>query len=430
MKSLRTHLTNEKGYTLLITLGLVMMLMLFMFSFTRIAVSQKVQVEKTDSNIVTTALAEMGAEFYKEEIIRDVNQLIADTATKMDQVKKTSTSYTDLTTNMTALATTQNAELAAYYANTVYMETASTPPSIVAGYTTIVDQQTRGYRLIERSNLNVEDSTLSLKVVGFTETDVSEPIELFIELPEQLMWQGDKTESFITSYTFAQYASLPNNDTIVVTNPINTANGQTYNFEGEHFYYFQQGGTFNHQQFGSEGSLLNVNVLSGASLSFEKHFQVKNSNLITTTLDLEFNSNSQTEIDSSHIIANRIIITKGSTEEQIVNPNNDSQRVDFMNGSTVCLLPDPSISQAAYDLNVSNLKNVLLYKDTSTFVYRKSNGTYYAYTRTGESALSTDFASDPIYQSACNIRMAVEEEKTVFEAYDPNNMRLADVIYQ
>lgn len=420
---------NESGYTLLITLGLILMLMLFMFSFTRIAVSQKVQVEKTDSTLVTTALAEMGAEYYKEQIIAEVNALINDTSIKMDGIKSTATSYSDLTSKMNQLANTQNTNLLTYYTSNQYFETDATPESLRTANTTFVENPGIGYRLIERSTLDITTSTLSLKVVGFTPQEVSEPIEIFLTLPKQLMWQGDKTETFTATYSFEEYADLPNEKTIVINDP-NSIGSSTYTFQQEHFYHFVSGALFDKQQFGTDGSLVKVNVLSGAPLEFDKHFQVLDSNLITTTLTLDFNSNSQTEIVNSHIIANKITITKGDVVMENVDPNNNSQKVDFTNASTICLKPSDSVTADAYDKNVVNLKKVLLYSGDSKLVYKKSNGLYYYFTGSNEFVIPSPQLDNAIYKEACMITMTAQEQKTVFEAYDPNNMRLSDVIYQ
>lgn len=60
---------NEQGYTLLLTMVLIIVVVLFFTTFTMKALSQQKQVEKTDENYEVTAIAEMGVEYYRAEIL-------------------------------------------------------------------------------------------------------------------------------------------------------------------------------------------------------------------------------------------------------------------------------------------------------------------------------------------------------------------------
>lgn len=427
---MKKYLKNDQGYTLLVALGLVMMLMIFMFSFTRIAVSQKVQIEQTDSTLVTTALAEMGAEYYEEKIISEVNEMIQKTKVEMEKINTTHTNYETINNEMGSLATTVNSDLMDYYQANYYLEEPTTPAGVRDSNTTYVSSG-RGYRLVERTLYDTASDTVILKVVGFTENEESQPISIELKLPELLMWKGDKTEEFSEILTFEQYATLTKDQQSTVT--FNTAADVptgTYTFTAGNFYHFVQGATFNQQQFGDAGGLNGINVLSGAPLNFEKHFHVTNSNLISTTITLDFNSNSQTEIGNSHIIANKITITKGDVEMENVDPKNDAQKVDFYNGSTICLLPSPEITSTQYNTNITNLKKVLLFDSTSYIVYKKDNGSYYTFKNGVEELIPEPKENQFVYNEACNIMMTKKDSKNIFEAFDPNNMELSDVIYE
>lgn len=425
---------SENGYTLLITLGLIMMMMLFMFAFTRIAVSQKAQVEKTDMSIVTTALAEMGAEYYKEQIISDINSMIVTTTQEMQAIKNQNLGYTALTAEMQELAAEKNNALSLYYASNYYVEQTTTPAEIKVGYTTLVESPGRGYRLIERSSFDPATETLSLKVVGFTEDEESEPIQVDLKVPSQLMWQGDKTEKFTSTFTFQEYATKNFEGTKIESNAVSMPSGDSYNFTSHEFYYFTQGAVFNHQQFGDGASLDGINVLSGGTLTFNKHVEIADSKIIGKTINVDFSSKAQTEISNSRIIANRLNITK-STDSEDVDPItgniNEAQKVDFQDNSSICLIRNPDTTSAeTYALNIENLKKVLLFKDTSKLIYKKPDNYWYYYELGVERVVPSPQNSNAIVLDACNFMLEGTETLKVYEAYDPDNMRISDVIYQ
>ncbi len=425
---------SENGYTLLITLGLIMMMMLFMFAFTRIAVSQKAQVEKTDTSIVTTALAEMGAEYYKEQIVSDINSMILESQNKMKLISDQKLSYTDETQKMKALAEIQNDTLNLYYVSNYYVEQATTPADIKTGYTTIVEPPSRGYRLIERSSFDPATETLSLKVVGFTEDEESEPIQVDLKLPTQLMWQGDNTKKFESTFTFQEYATKNFDSTKVESTAVYMPSGDSYKFTTHDFYYFTQGAVFNHQQFGVGASLDGINVLSGGTLTFNKHVEIADTKIIGKTINIDFSSKAQTEILNSRIIANRLNITK-STDSEDVDPItgkiNEAQKVDFQDNSSICLIRNPDTTTAdTYALNIENLKKVLLFKDTSKLIYKKSDNYWYYYELGVERLIPLPQDSNTIFLDACNFMLKGTEELNIYEAYDPSNMKISDVIYQ
>lgn len=425
---------SENGYTLLITLGLIMMMMLFMFAFTRIAVSQKAQVEKTDTSIVTTALAEMGAEYYKEQIVSDINTMILTTTQEMQAIKDQGLGYSALTAEMQDLAVEKNNALSLYYASNYYMEQPTTPTEIKTGYTTIVEPPSRGYRLIERSSFDPATETLSLKVVGFTEDEESEPIQVDLKLPSQLMWQGDKTDKFTSTFTFQEYATKNFADTKIELNAVSMPSGDSYNFTSHDFYHFTQGAVFNHQQFGDGASLDGINVLSGGTLTFNKHVEIADSKIIGRTINVDFSSKAQTEISNSRIIANRLNITK-STDSEDVDPItgniNNAQKVDFQGNSSICLIRNPdTTSSETYALNIENLKKVLLFTDTSKLIYKKPDSYWYYFEQGEERQIPLPQETNPLFLDACNFVLQGTEELKIYEAYDPSNMKISDVIYQ
>jgi len=59
---------NEMGYTLLLTLIIIIMITVFFSSFALSAMSQQKQVEKTDNTFEVTAIAEMGVEYYQAKV--------------------------------------------------------------------------------------------------------------------------------------------------------------------------------------------------------------------------------------------------------------------------------------------------------------------------------------------------------------------------
>lgn len=62
-------LTNQQGYTLLLTLLLVIMISGFIGTLSFLTLSQQTQTEKTDENFLLSDVTEMGVEFYRANVI-------------------------------------------------------------------------------------------------------------------------------------------------------------------------------------------------------------------------------------------------------------------------------------------------------------------------------------------------------------------------
>ena len=66
---------------------------------------------------------------------------------------------------------------------------------------------------------------------------------------------------------------------------------------------------------------------------------------------------------------------------------------------------------------------------TSHLIYKKSDGDY-IYQNGSERKLTSSASDNEIVNKACNTQLTFNEDLKVYEAFDPSNMKISDVIYQ
>ncbi|SER85779.1 hypothetical protein [Psychrobacillus sp. OK032] len=79
---------NEKGYTLLLTLILIFIIVSLFSTFAFAAITQQKQVELTDDNYEVVAIAEMGVEYYRAEILNLIEFYRKKTEEEVKQVEE------------------------------------------------------------------------------------------------------------------------------------------------------------------------------------------------------------------------------------------------------------------------------------------------------------------------------------------------------
>lgn len=397
---MKCKLNNEEGYTLLVALGIMMMLVLFMFSFTRIAVSQKVQVEKTDQSIVTTALAEMGGEYFKEYVIDDIEKRVTNLEAKVDGIIQL-----DITNIEKDNKIKQEIEIAHALMKNDYSALISQIGSV-----TEINGSLIGYKI--NNYFMTNPRTIHYITSGFAGGVEGNEVEIELDLPERLMWRSEVQSIPNQSMSFSEYATTgslngvlnPSKETI-----LNDSNG--YEFDAGAFYYFDGGRTFPQGQFNeNQGrSLTNIDVYSDGDISFYKHFKIIDTNIVTKNLFIEFSSNAQGEIVDSTIVTTDLTINKGN------------QSVKFSN-STICFTGESKPSS----LNTSqsgNLFTKLDFSNGAKIIYHQSG---IAYVMTSDTSTQTATASEI---AKCSPTRTGTSANYSYESYNSEDIDYQDVIY-
>lgn len=395
---MKSYLNNHNGYTLLITLGIIMMLMIFMFSFTRIAVTQNKQVVKTDSAIVTSALAEMGGEYFKEYVKADIAKRVSLLETEVNAILANHTmTAEDKQMHIDAKILTAEEDMKTYYSSL----------ALTVGTSKEVSLQT-GYKLADYEMPDAH--TIYYTTQGYTPSDEGELIQVEIHLPEKLMWKSDTPTFTVNSLDYSEYVKTGENDFVTLTQQTANASSSGYEFSAGEFYYFQGGGSFTQGQFNeNQGrSLTDIDFFSDGDISFYKHFKIILSTIVTENLFIEFQSNAQGEITDSTIVTSNLTINKGQ------------QDVLFKN-SYICFTGTTKPS------NLSNSTEGLLPKldfmNNSRIVYSENNATY-VLTADNQVALASQADLD-----RCSPTISGKKATYGYESFKSEEIDYESVIY-
>lgn len=76
---------NESGYTLLLTLALILIITSFIGTLSFLTLNQQTQVEKTDEDFLLSDLTEMGIEYYRSRVFEDYVRVIKQVKEKIDK---------------------------------------------------------------------------------------------------------------------------------------------------------------------------------------------------------------------------------------------------------------------------------------------------------------------------------------------------------
>lgn len=429
---MRRYFINERGYTLLITLGILMMLTMFLFSFTKIAVSQKNQVEKTDSSIVTTSLAEMGAEYYEKLFIDQITFKVNYVIEQMQIIDASNLTIPNKQIAYTNLMNQVNEDLLSYYRQMEFEETASDYAAMDSSKLTFVRQGV-GYRLASLSAYNPLTKEIKLQLIGFSGGEESNPLEIRMTLPEKLMWMNDEVKTEETTYTFVEYSSFTSTD--ITKYPDQLISKNSYTFHRNQFYYFEEGAIFEHHQKeelkedDTQGtSLTDVFILSNNTLEFQKQLLIERSYIIGKAIDINFTSNAQATIRNSTIVAETLDIAKTS------NGGSTAQLVD-LDDSKICLRSNVFETVGSDEASVNTMEesrfNTLLYNLqflNDSYLVREMADGFKKYTKLNGTVVSTQATPDEV-ATACNLLKAATVEVNVFENYNPEKVQISHIVY-
>lgn len=391
---MKKYVNNERGYTLLVTFGIMMTLLLFMFSFTKIAVSQKQQVEQTDSSFVTTALAEMGGEYFKNYLITDIQTRVQELENEVTLLQQSTLSVDILEQEIYKKIDEAQTAMEGHYLGL----------TTLIGRENLVGTGGDGYRV---TGYTLSDTgTIQLTTRGFTNSIEGNDIQVEFELPDALMWKSDQPELSSVEMSFAEYATSAYSDVATPTQTEISSDSNGFEFEAGEFYHFAGGRLFPQGQFNdNQGrSLSDINVYSDESISFMKQFKIIDSTIVTKNLFIEFTSNAQGEIHNSSLIVEALTINKGN------------QAVKFSNSSICFTGPNQPI-------NLSDLLSKVSFEAGSVILYNNNNQSYKM------TSLTTTVTATEEDKAPCSPRLLGTVATYSFESFNHEDIAFENVIY-
>lgn len=408
---MKKYLKNDQGYTLLVALGLMMMLMIFMFSFTRIAVSQKVQIEQTDSTLVTTALAEMGAEYYEKMFQQEISKRITTLDTDITAILNGTITFStpDLMKNK---VTTANNELLNFYGGFIVNPTIHSPL-----VTTVGNAQT-GYKLTEATPM--VNGEIHMTFVGFVDGEDGQPLSTTIRVPEKLMWEDADGEPIILSFEFDEYSKLGSSYVTILDTDIIENYNNGYPFTSGQFYYFDESSTtFGDNQF-NEATATELNgvfVYSPGDVIFSKHTKFTNTQLLTSSLNFTFTSTAQLSITNKSKIITKEITVSNVKQGAVFENSSICYEDHFSNYPT----GTPKFEADLTKLNT--FRGMLEFANNARIYFRESGDLRYYDSKTGLSKAATQEE----WSAACNVTR--NYSFGLYETYDPSAVELTSVDY-
>lgn len=331
---------RQDGYTLLLTLVLVVLLFLLTASFSIASMNQTKQIERTDDSFLATSIAEMGVEFYKDSLEIKLAALYSKALYDINQIKNDSSKTADqknaaITAKVNDYNTLINSEITTFL-NT---ESAST-------YSRPVDTSSKAYKIQSYTKQDVTDSNgyvnivLDLKVAGLIDQTIERSIDMKMRYPKLSVLLVDGLPALPT-LTFQEYAEKYQTDPNLVTK-LQTPNipNDGYAFQANTFYYFPNNIEFDTQQFNenSNKDLGNIFVYAAEGVFFLKHVRIDGSQLRLNKISFTFSSNAKSDIISSLVVTDTIDFSV-----EVKNNGNDAnvsetdKRVNLDN-SDVCIV--------------------------------------------------------------------------------------------
>ena len=329
---------RQEGYTLLLTLVIVVLLFLVTATFTVASMNQTKQISSTDTTIVATSLAEMGVEFAESSISNEyLIQKEQAINKKNGKSNKTLTAQELQTINSTLVTKIESLE-------------GQTLPLKKDGQTIISK-----YTLTDISKSETNDLyTFTFLIDGY-DKGKSKRITAKFEV-DKITNSNAVSQSLVTSSFKELLEKYPTK--FYTVNEPNTGNHANLSFTDK-ITYFKSPTTTVGQQFKGDG-LNNTYYFSEGSVIFDKHIVFTNIYFEAAKLTITSNSESKAEISGSTIIVSDALIEIGN------NDNQNKKSMPLVNKSKLCISsPNPN--------NLSITKNNLEIDSTSFVIIKATN---------------------------------------------------------
>lgn len=401
---------KQDGYTLLLTLVLVVLLFLVTATFTLASMNQTKQIEKTDDIFVATSLAEMGTEksfttiknfieLEKESLIKKINNTKNNTIIN-DSVKKSNIENYVVESNRKLLD-----QVRLYYDQEL-----------------MVDNQTNktGFKINIES---VDNSTgrIIIKSEGFVNTSTSQQsktITSTIDLPKNLFEIDDDSETTeLEKIDFSDYTSIPNNQKNIYKDNVTFKGGNKPSYNTASLYVYEKNLTFNlnlHQD-----KLSDVNIFSLGEITFDGHVVLESDSKIqASSITISTNNNPQNELWNSTIVTTNFNVTH----------NVHLLKMNY--GSKICFtgaLPPPTQVKKGKNIETITFPQKINIIDNESYILYKENGKSYVLRKnssTGKLATTDEISS-------CKLTFPSNVSTIPLDGvlYNTNDLKFENIVY-
>lgn len=385
---------NENGYTLLLTLAIILIITSFIGTLSFLTLNQQTQVENTDEDFLLSDITEMGIEYYRSRVFEDYVRIIKQVEKNINEelnnfpkkyetkkevedleIKKELEGIRDL---KAILCTDEaRANLCAYEVKAIPIEEPKLTFSLIESPYEFESTETyiQFKFLIEGSNsINQEKYSFNIRLpknlVDLTITNFGNGT-------------GTISDSFFNPPVDTKYCNNDYKDTICISNSdkkkesiknivsstvyfigdtvVNNANHHDFNeslliingnleaqnFKSDKVSIFVNGNTsFDHFEVNK------LSLYSSGTLNLTKHITISNSKIRSIgPLQVINNSNESMKITNSHLLM------EGS--------NNYIESLDVKDSSTVCIKNDSTID----DLKIDESSDVLILNSVKRMEY-------------------------------------------------------------
>lgn len=276
------YIRSTQGYTLLLTLILVVLLLMITATFTMASMNQAKQVVKTDDSIVATSMAEMGVEHYTQlidELVKTNTEAIA----SRYSVPENNKTYATIRQEQYTIFTN---EILSYEGQVKNLAPSNHKYTLTDVSNFVNNNQGISFS-INITGTSGENST-TIKV-DFSFNNVLNPLSVVMSDPSPQNFESfskivNDYPEYVEVYdsgNYANHVSFPANKILYFS--IDTTFGQAFND-------------------GMNGN----KVYSVSQLLFLKHTNFTNVNLEANNLRLDFNNTSQSFVDSSIFIVDSL----------------------------------------------------------------------------------------------------------------------------
>lgn len=376
---------NENGYTLLLTLALILVITSFIGTLSFLTLNQQNQVENTDEDFLLSDITEMGIEYYRTRIFEDYMKIIKQVEENINEELNNFPEKYETKKNVEDLEIEKELEgirdlkaiMSAYEVRAITIEEPKLTFSLAKSPYEFESTETyiQFKFLIEGSNsVNREKYSFNIRL----------PKNLVdLTIANSGNGTGTISDSFFNPPVDTEYCNDDYKDTLCISNSdkkkesIKNIVSSTIYFIGDTVVNNAKHHDFNESLLIINGNLEaqnfksdNVSIFVNGNTSFD-HFEVNKLNLYSSgTLNLT----KQITISNSKIrsIGPLQVINNSNEPMKIINShllmegsNNYIESLDVKDSSTVCIKNDSTID----DLKIDESSNVLILNSVKRMDY-------------------------------------------------------------
>lgn len=300
------YLKNNKGYTLFLTLVIIVFLSIFLMMFNGMILNHNKLVEHSDKIYEATSVAEMGIEHYRARILNKTYDYAVNAANHLNELQQQKLQKEEV------LSETEIISIKNYYISSLKNDLRNFLNKEKTKKTNLIDYSIKTY--------NVNNRLITVIVQG-TEGTREKEISMTIQLPENLVLENGISE--------INHNNIVNPNTYPINNCSfkNLSNLSKQALSKNENYCVELNGYDSFPQIAGNNNKLNARVyIKGEGTANFGHIKGKGLTLLTTT-GLKINQHFNLE--------NSIIKTNKDLSIEFTNSGNDNKHKTFVNSLIV-----------------------------------------------------------------------------------------------